>query len=197
MMSCPKFVPLPCPEPVAHDIAQLRRVLVLDARQEYDLAKRWREHRDRDAEHRLVTSQLRLVAKIAWGYRAYGLPYSTLICAGNRGLVDAVKRFDPDRGIRLTTYATRRIRSAIVEDLLESWSQVRGRMTADQRRLVFDLCRSKSDLMALGESKPSRKELQHGIAEPSAPPAASGEPPRTQRFARYRPDPGALNAPPF
>jgi RNA polymerase sigma-32 factor len=163
MMSRLEFVPPPRPEPVAQYLAQIRRVRALEARQEYDLAKRWREHDDGDAEHRLVTSQLRLVAKIAWGYRTYGLPFSKLICAGNRGLVDAVKQFDPDRGIRLTTYATWRIQSAIVRCLLGSWAQGQGQTTAEKRKLLFDLCRLKSHLAALSERELSREAVDRAV----------------------------------
>ncbi len=116
------FASPPHDEPVDQDLAQPRRLLALEARQEYALAKRWREHNDPEAERRLVTSHLRLVAEIAWSYRAYNLPFSKLIYEGNRALMEAVKHFDPDRGYRLATYSKRRIHAAIVDYVFESLS---------------------------------------------------------------------------
>src|SRR5882724_6542161 len=120
-----ELVPLHRHEPFDQYLAQVRRILALEAEREYTLAKRWRERGDLEAKHRLIASQLRLVAKIAWRYRSYGQPFSTLIHAGNIGLMDAVKRFDPDRGIRLATYSTWRIHAAILDCVLQSWSLVR------------------------------------------------------------------------
>jgi RNA polymerase sigma-32 factor len=115
------------------------------------LAKRWREHEDRDAAHQLVTSHLRLVAKIAMGYRGYGLPIGEVISEGNVGLMQAVKRFDPDKGFRLATYAMWWIRAAIQEYILRSWSLVKMGTTANQKKLFFNLRKAKSQISALEE----------------------------------------------
>ncbi|SEF06934.1 RNA polymerase sigma factor, sigma-70 family [Rhizobiales bacterium GAS188] len=103
--------------PVSQFVAKIRHIRMLEAQREYAIAKRWREDGDREAERLLIASQLRLVVKIAWGYRAYGIPFSKLICEGNIGLMEAVKRFDPDHGIRLATYSTWRIHAAILDCL--------------------------------------------------------------------------------
>ena len=115
------------------------------------LAKSWREHGDRDAAHRLVTSHLRLVAKIAMGYRGYGLPISEVISEGNVGLMQAVKRFEPEKGFRLATYAMWWIKAAIQEYILRSWSLVKMGTTANQKRLFFNLRKAKSQIQALDE----------------------------------------------
>ncbi len=115
------------------------------------LAKRWREHEDPEAAHRLVTSHLRLVAKIAMGYRGYGLPLSELISEGNVGMMQAVKRFDPDRGFRLATYAMWWIRAAIQEYILHSWSLVKMGTTAAQKKLFFNLRKLKGQIEAIEE----------------------------------------------
>ena len=115
------------------------------------LAKRWREHDDPEAAHRLVTSHLRLVAKIAMGYRGYGLPLSELISEGNVGMMQAVKRFDPDRGFRLATYAMWWIRASIQEYILHSWSLVKIGTTAAQKKLFFNLRRLKGQIQAIEE----------------------------------------------
>src|ERR1700691_5949867 len=120
-------------------LQEIRKFPMLQPEQEYMLAKRWREHGDRDAAHKLVTSHLRLVAKIAMGYRGYGLPLSELISEGNVGMMQAVKRFDPDRGFRLATYAMWWIRAAIQEYVLHSWSLVKMGTTAAQKKLFFNL----------------------------------------------------------
>ena len=120
-------------------IAESRRFPMLDAEEEYMLAKRWRERDDTQAAHRLVTSHLRLVAKIAMNYRGYGLPITDIISEGNFGLMQAVNRFDPDRGFRLTTYAIWWIRASIHEFILRSWSLVRMGTTANQKKL-FSTC---------------------------------------------------------
>ncbi len=122
------------------------------------LAKRWREHDDRDAAHKLVTSHLRLVAKIAMGYRGYGLPIGEVISEGNVGLMQAVKRFEPDKGFRLATYAMWWIRASIQEYILRSWSLVKMGTTAAQKRLFFNLRKAKSRLSALeeGDLKPDQ-----------------------------------------
>jgi len=134
------------------------------------LAKRWREHGDRDAAHKLVTSHLRLVAKIAMGYRGYGLPIGEVISEGNVGLMQAVKRFDPDKGFRLATYAMWWIRAAIQEYILRSWSLVKMGTTAAQKRLFFNLRKAKSRISALeeGDLRPDQlKQIatQLGVTE--------------------------------
>jgi RNA polymerase sigma-32 factor len=125
------------------------------------LAKRWREHGDRDAAHKLVTSHLRLVAKIAMGYRGYGLPISEVISEGNVGLMQAVKRFEPEKGFRLATYAMWWIKAAIQEYILRSWSLVKMGTTANQKKLFFNLRKAKSRISALeeGDLRPDQVKL--------------------------------------
>ncbi|MDW8315947.1 MAG: sigma-70 family RNA polymerase sigma factor, partial [Rhodovarius sp.] len=118
-------------------LQEIRKFPMLQPEEEYELAKRWRDHGDEQAAHRLVTSHLRLVAKIAMGYRGYGLPLGELISEGNVGMMQAVKRFDPDRGFRLATYAMWWIRAAIQEYILHSWSLVKMGTTASQKKLFF------------------------------------------------------------
>ncbi|SNB63360.1 RNA polymerase, sigma 32 subunit, RpoH [Arboricoccus pini] len=130
---------------------EIRRFPMLEAEQEYMLAKSWREHADVDAAHQLVTSHLRLVAKIAMGYRGYGLPMNEIISEGNVGLMQAVKRFDPERGFRLATYAMWWIRAAIQEYILHSWSLVKMGTTAAQKKLFFNLRRLKSQMQQIEE----------------------------------------------
>ena len=132
-------------------LGEIRKFPMLEPQQEYMLAKRWREHDDRDAAHQLVTSHLRLVAKIAMGYRGYGLPISEVVSEGNVGLMQAVKRFDPDKGFRLATYAMWWIRASIQEYILRSWSLVKMGTTAAQKKLFFNLRRMKGQLKALEE----------------------------------------------
>jgi RNA polymerase sigma-32 factor len=132
-------------------MAEIRRFPMLDPEQEFMLAKRWREHGDRDAAHKLVTSHLRLVAKIAMGYRGYGLPIGEVISEGNIGLMQAVKRFEPDKGFRLATYAMWWIRASIQEYILRSWSLVKMGTTANQKKLFFNLRKAKSQISALEE----------------------------------------------
>ncbi len=132
-------------------LEQIRRFPMLSAEEEYMLAKRWAEHEDSDAAHRLVTSHLRLVAKIAMGYRGYGMPVSELISEGNVGMMQAVRRFDPDRGFRLATYAMWWIRAAIQEYILHSWSLVKMGTTAAQKKLFFNLRKLKGQLQAIDE----------------------------------------------
>jgi RNA polymerase sigma-32 factor len=136
---------------LAHYLAEIRKFPLLDPQEEYMLAKRWREHQDPEAAHRLVTSHLRLVAKIAMGYRGYGLPVSEIISEGNVGLMQAVKRFEPDKGFRLATYAMWWIRAAIQEYILRSWSLVKMGTTAAQKKLFFNLRRIKGQIEALEE----------------------------------------------
>jgi RNA polymerase sigma-32 factor len=136
---------------LARYLEEIRRFPMLEPQQEYMLAKSWREHGDRDAAHKLVTSHLRLVAKIAMGYRGYGLPISEVISEGNVGLMQAVKRFEPEKGFRLATYAMWWIKAAIQEYILRSWSLVKMGTTANQKKLFFNLRKAKSKISALGE----------------------------------------------
>jgi RNA polymerase sigma-32 factor len=136
---------------LARYLEEIRRFPMLEPHDEYMLAKRQREHDDRGAAHKLVTSHLRLVAKIAMGYRGYGLPISEVISEGNVGLMQAVKRFEPDRGFRLTTYAIWWIRAAIQEYILRSWSLVKLGTTANQKKLFFNLRKAKIKISALEE----------------------------------------------
>jgi RNA polymerase sigma-32 factor len=139
---------------------EIRRFPMLEPQEEYMLAKRWREHQDTTAAERLVTSHLRLVAKIAMGYRGYGLPISEVISEGNVGLMQAVKRFEPEKGFRLATYAMWWIKAAIQEYILRSWSLVKMGTTASQKRLFFNLRRVKSQIQALddGDLRPDQVE---------------------------------------
>ena len=132
-------------------LSEIRKFPMLEPGEEYMLAKRWREHEDAPAAHKLVTSHLRLVAKIAMGYRGYGLPIGEVISEGNVGLMQAVKRFDPERGFRLATYAMWWIRAAIQEYILRSWSLVKMGTTASQKKLFFNLRRIKGQIKALEE----------------------------------------------
>jgi len=132
-------------------LEEIRRFPMLEPQEEYMLAKSWREHGDRDAAHRLVTSHLRLVAKIAMGYRGYGLPISEIVSEGNVGLMQAVKRFEPEKGFRLATYAMWWIKAAIQEYILRSWSLVKMGTTANQKKLFFNLRKAKSKISALEE----------------------------------------------
>ncbi|GGK45745.1 RNA polymerase sigma factor RpoH [Salinarimonas ramus] len=130
---------------------EIRKFPMLDPAEEFMLAKRWREHGDSDAAHKLVTSHLRLVAKIAMGYRGYGLPISEVVSEGNVGLMQAIKRFEPDKGFRLATYAMWWIKAAIQEYILRSWSLVKMGTTANQKKLFFNLRKAKSRISALDE----------------------------------------------
>jgi len=132
-------------------LEEIRRFPMLQPQEEYMLAKSWREHGDRNAAHKLVTSHLRLVAKIAMGYRGYGLPISEVISEGNVGLMQAVKRFEPEKGFRLATYAMWWIKAAIQEYILRSWSLVKMGTTANQKKLFFNLRKAKSRISALEE----------------------------------------------
>jgi RNA polymerase sigma-32 factor len=132
-------------------LQEIRKFPLLDQQEEYMLAKRWREHGDPDAAQKLVTSHLRLVAKIAMGYRGYGLPLAELVSEGNVGMMQAVKRFDPERGFRLATYAMWWIRASIQEYILHSWSLVKMGTTAAQKKLFFNLRKLKGQIKALEE----------------------------------------------
>jgi RNA polymerase sigma-32 factor len=141
-------------------LSEIRKFPLLDPQEEYMLAKRWREHEDTEAAHRLVTSHLRLVAKIAMGYRGYGLPINEVIAEGNIGLMQAVKRFEPERGFRLATYAMWWIRAAIQEYILRSWSLVKLGTTAAQKKLFFNLRRVKGQIEALEEGDMRPEQVQ-------------------------------------
>ena len=130
---------------------EIRKFPMLEPSEEFMLAKQWVDQGDREAAHRLVTSHLRLVAKIAMGYRGYGLPISEVVSEGNVGLMQAVKRFDPDKGFRLATYAMWWIKAAIQEYILRSWSLVKMGTTANQKKLFFNLRKAKGQISALDE----------------------------------------------
>ncbi len=142
-------------------LQEIRKFPMLEKEQEYTLAKRWREDGDVDAAHQLVTSHLRLVAKIAMGYRGYGLPIGELISEGNVGMMQAVKRFDPERGFRLATYAMWWIRASIQEYILHSWSLVKIGTTAAQKKLFFNLRKLKGQMKAIdaGDLPPEKVQL--------------------------------------
>src|SRR6187551_2317776 len=160
-MASTAALPTLTPEPgFTHYLEEIRRFPMLE-RQEEMLAKRWREHGDRGAAHKLVTSHLRLVAKIAMGYRGYGLPISEVVSEGNVGLMQAVKRFEPEKGFRLATYAMWWIKASIQEYILRSWSLVKMGTTANQKKLFFNLRKAKSKISALdeGDMRPDQVKL--------------------------------------
>ena len=146
---------------LSHYLEEIRRFPMLEPQQEYMLARSWREHGDREAAHQLVTSHLRLVAKIAMGYRGYGLPISEVVSEGNVGLMQAVKRFEPEKGFRLATYAMWWIKAAIQEYILRSWSLVKMGTTANQKKLFFNLRKAKGKISALeeGDMRPDQVAL--------------------------------------
>jgi RNA polymerase sigma-32 factor len=146
---------------VTRYLEEIRRFPMLEPHEEFMLAKRWREQGDREAAHRLVTSHLRLVAKIAMGYRGYGLPTSEVISEGNLGLMNAVKRFKPEKGFRLATYAMWWIRASIQEYVLRSWSLVKMGTTANQKKLFFNLRKAKNEISAFeeGDLRPDQVQL--------------------------------------
>jgi len=151
-------------------LAEIKRFPMLEPQEEFMLAKNWREHGDRDAAHKLVTSHLRLVAKIAMGYRGYGLPIGEVISEGNVGLMQAVKRFEPEKGFKLATYAMWWIRASIQEYILRSWSLVKMGTTASQKKLFFNLRKAKSKISAFeeGDLRPDQvKQIatRLGVAE--------------------------------
>src|SRR6202795_4206144 len=141
-------------------LQEIRKFPMLAPEEELALSKRWRDTEDMDAAHKLVTSHLRLVAKIAMGYRGYGLPVGELISEGNVGMMQAVKRFDPDRGFRLATYAMWWIRAAIQEYILHSWSLVKMGTNAAQKKLFFNLRKLKGQLQAMEEGDLSPENLK-------------------------------------
>ncbi|RMD88672.1 MAG: RNA polymerase sigma factor RpoH [Alphaproteobacteria bacterium] len=142
-------------------LQEIRKFPILDQEEEYMLAKAWVEHGDTEAAHKLVTSHLRLVAKIAMGYRGYGLPVSELIAEGNVGMMQAVRRFDPEKGFRLATYAMWWIRAAIQEYILRSWSLVKIGTTAAQKKLFFNLRRIKGRIEAMDEGDMQPEQVEH------------------------------------
>ena len=146
---------------LSHYLEEIRRFPMLEPQEEYMLARSWREHGDTEAAHKLVTSHLRLVAKIAMGYRGYGLPIAEVISEGNVGLMQAVKRFEPEKGFRLATYAMWWIKAAIQEYILRSWSLVKMGTTANQKKLFFNLRKAKSKISALeeGDMRPDQVKL--------------------------------------
>jgi RNA polymerase sigma-32 factor len=146
---------------ISHYFEQIRRFPMLDRREEYKLAKRWREEGDRDAAHKLVTSHLRLVAKIAKSYLGYGLPIADIISEGHVGLMQAVERFEPEKGFRFATYAVWWIKAAIQEYILRSWSLVKMGTTANQKKLFFRLREAKSKIFVLdeGDMRPDQVKL--------------------------------------
>lgn len=155
---------------LARYMQEIRKFPMLEPDEEYMLAKRYLEHDDRKAAHKLVTSHLRLVAKIAMGYRGYGLPIGEVISEGNVGLMQAVKKFDPEKGFRLATYAMWWIKASIQEYVLRSWSLVKMGTTANQKRLFFNLRKAKSRIQALddGDLNPEQVEQianQLGVSE--------------------------------
>ncbi|MEM0985325.1 MAG: RNA polymerase sigma factor RpoH [Pseudomonadota bacterium] len=142
-------------------LSEIRKFPMLEKNEEFMLAKRWAEHGDSSAAEKMVTSHLRLVAKIAMGYRGYGLPMAEVISEGNVGLMQSVKKFDPDKGFRLATYAMWWIRASIQEYILRSWSLVKLGTTAAQKKLFFNLRRLKGEIQALeeGDLKPAQAKL--------------------------------------
>ena len=151
-MSNYKNLPAPSPENgLSRYLQEIRKFPMLEPEQEYMLAKRWIEEQDSDAAHQMVTSHLRLAAKIAMGYRGYGLPQAEVISEANVGLMQAVKRFDPEKGFRLATYAMWWIRASIQEYILRSWSLVKMGTTSAQKKLFFNLRKAKSRIGALDE----------------------------------------------
>jgi RNA polymerase sigma-32 factor len=170
MARIPTMAILSADSGLTHYFEQIRRFPMLEREEEYMLAKRWRRHADRDAAHGLVTSHLRLVTKIVREYRGYELPISDLIAEGNIGLLQAVDRFEPEKGFRLATYATWWIKAAIQEYILRSWSLVRMGTTANQKKLFFNLRKAKSKISALveGDMRPDQVTLiakQLGVTE--------------------------------
>jgi RNA polymerase sigma-32 factor len=151
-------------------LTEIRKFPLLEPQEEYMLAKRWKEHEDPEAARKLVTSHLRLVAKIAMGYRGYGLPLSEVVAEGNVGLMQAVKRFEPDKGFRLATYAMWWIRASIQEYILRSWSLVKLGTTAAQKKLFFNLRKAKNNIKAVEEGDLTPEHLatiadQLGVTE--------------------------------
>ena len=172
---------------LSHYLSEIRKFPMLAPDEEYMLAKRYKEHGDRDAAHRLVTSHLRLVAKIAMGYRGYGLPIGEVISEGNVGLMQAVKRFEPEKGFRLATYAMWWIKASIQEYILRSWSLVKMGTTASQKRLFFNLRKVKGQIQALeeGDLKPEQVDRdRHQARRQRGRRDLDEPPPRRRRLAQ-------------
>jgi RNA polymerase sigma-32 factor len=159
-LSVPSIPVLSAEGNLSRYLQEIRKFPMLEPNEEYMLAKSWREHDDTKAAHRLVTSHLRLVAKIAMGYRGYGLPLGELISEGNVGMMQAVKRFEPERGFRLATYAMWWIRAAIQEYILHSWSLVKMGTTAAQKKLFFNLRKIKGQIAAIEEGDLSPEQVK-------------------------------------
>ena len=159
-MAQPQLPTVPSEGNLSRYLQEIRKFPMLEQDEEYMLAKRWREDNDTEAAHKLVTSHLRLVAKIAMGYRGYGLPLSELISEGNVGMMQAVKRFDPERGFRLATYAMWWIRAAIQEYILHSWSLVKMGTTAAQKKLFFNLRKLKGQMQAIDEGDLNPEQVE-------------------------------------
>jgi len=159
-MATPTLPAVPSDGGLTRYLQEIRKFPMLEPNEEFMLAKAWREHEDTEAAHRLVTSHLRLVAKIAMGYRGYGLPLSELIAEGNIGMMQAVKRFEPDKGFRLATYAMWWIRAAIQEYILRSWSLVKIGTTAAQKKLFFNLRKIKGQIQAIEEGDLSPDQVK-------------------------------------
>ena len=176
---------------LSHYLEEIRRFPMLEPQQEYMLARSWREHGDREAAHQLVTSHLRLVAKIAMGYRGYGLPISEVVSEGNVGLMQAVKRFEPEKGFRLATYAMWWIKAAIQEYILRSWSLVKMGTTANQKKLFFNLRKAKSKISALeeGDLKPDQVQADRQASRRDRAGRGRHEPPSRRRCLAQRADP--------
>ena len=176
---------------LSHYLDEIRRFPMLEPQEEYMLARSWREHGDREAAHKLVTSHLRLVAKIAMGYRGYGLPIAEVVSEGNVGLMQAVKRFEPEKGFRLATYAMWWIKAAIQEYILRSWSLVKMGTTANQKKLFFNLRKAKSKISALEEGDMRPDQVAADRQAPRRHRAGRGrhEPPARRRRFAQRADP--------
>ncbi len=169
-MSTTNLPLVPTPEGnLTRYLQEIRKFPMLEPKQEYTLAKSWREEEDTEAAHQLVTSHLRLVAKIAMGYRGYGLPLAELISEGNVGMMQAVKRFDPERGFRLATYAMWWIRAAIQEYILHSWSLVKMGTTAAQKKLFFNLRKLKNRIQSVEEQHLSPEQVTKIATELNVP----------------------------
>jgi len=168
-MNLPSLPMVPVQGGLSRYLDQIKQFPVLDRDEEYMLAQRFQEHGDKEAAHKLVTSHLRLVAKIAFGYRGYGLPMSDLISEGNLGLMKAVRKFDPEKGFRLSTYAMWWIKASVTEFILQSWSLVKLGTVAAQKKLFFSLRKIKSRLGIFGDAQltgPQVKQLSGDLSLP-------------------------------
>lgn len=170
-MASPRVPALSSEGNLSSYLQEIRKFPMLEQEEEYTLAKDWREGGDVESAHKLVTSHLRLVAKIAMGYRGYGLPVSELISEGNVGMMQAVKRFDPERGFRLATYAMWWIRAAIQEYILHSWSLVKMGTTAAQKKLFFNLRKLKGQMQAIEEGDLHPEQVTHIATQLNVPEA--------------------------